>query len=159
VHPPRPTVDADAVEDEDVPGHRAGTSREGVDPREELVERERLHEVVVGAAAQPAHAIVDGVASGEHEDGRLDAAVSQRSREPHPVELGQHHVHDREVQVAGDGALEPGPAVATDVDGVSVGAEAPRDQLGEAVVVLDQKDVHRVIVAGDSPVSEILTGS
>src|SRR4051812_22142120 len=43
-------------------------------PRQQLCERERLRQVVVGAAVQAGHAVLDGVARGQHQHGR-----------PHPL--------------------------------------------------------------------------
>ena len=57
------------------------------DPREQLLERERLREVVVGTHVEAANPILDGVARREHQHGRpaagLDGAVgTPRSRRP-----------------------------------------------------------------------------
>ena len=48
--------------------------RQRAHPGDQLLERERLREVIVRARVQAAHAIVHGVAGGEHEDGRREAA-------------------------------------------------------------------------------------
>ena len=58
----------------------AGAAEQRAQPREQLVERERLDEVVVGAGVEPGHAVGDLVARGEHEDrgARLAARRSRR---------------------------------------------------------------------------------
>ena len=49
---------------------------ERADPREELVERERLDEVVIGAGIEAFHAVSHRSARGEHEDGHLVAGCA-----------------------------------------------------------------------------------
>ena len=59
---------------------RARTPRERLDAREQLLERERLRDVVVGAGAQRLDLRVDGVLRGEHEHGALEPVRAQRLR-------------------------------------------------------------------------------
>ena len=49
----------------------AGAAHQRAQARAQLVERERLHEVVVGAGVEAGHAVGHLVAGGEHEDGHL----------------------------------------------------------------------------------------
>src|ERR1700694_3878864 len=73
-------------------------------PCQHLAEREGLDEVVVGSGFQAVDAVVDRVSCREHEDGGLDALLSQSSCHLEAVEAGQHHVeHDRVVLVGGGG--------------------------------------------------------
>ena len=63
----------------------------------ELLEAERLHEVVVAAEGEAAHLVVGGVARGEEEDRRLHAVVAQPAAHLEAVEVGHHHVEDDQV--------------------------------------------------------------
>ncbi len=51
-------------------------------PGEQLVERERLHEVVVGAGVETGDAVGDLVARGQHQHGSAVAAVAQDPHRP-----------------------------------------------------------------------------
>src|SRR5262249_41817849 len=67
----RRLVEADRAGDEPwlgPAGGALGPAGEGPQTRGELVVAERLHDVVVGAGVETAHAIADRVAGGEHED-------------------------------------------------------------------------------------------
>ena len=87
---------------------------ERAQPRDELGERERLDEVVVGAAVEAGDAVLDRVARGEHEHGRPDAVVAQAAADLEAVDAGQHHVeHDR---VVVGGARHPQRVLALDGD-------------------------------------------
>jgi hypothetical protein len=77
-------------------------------PREQLGEGERLRQVVVGARVEPAHAVLDGVARGEHDDRRPDA----RGAHP-PARLDAVHVRHQDVEhhrVVGAGARQRSPS-------------------------------------------------
>jgi hypothetical protein len=78
-----------------------GPPQEGADARQELLEREWLEEVVVGARVEPGDAIPDGVAGGEHQDLRSVSA------EPH-APAGLDAVHARHQVVEHDGVGRPG---------------------------------------------------
>ena len=66
--------------------------------RRQLRERERLGQVVVRAAVEPAHPVLDRVASGQHQHRHPDAVGAQPPAGREPVEPGHHHVeHDRVV--------------------------------------------------------------
>src|SRR5216684_1208394 len=55
---------------------RPAATQERADPREELRQSERLHEIVIGPAVQPTHAIVDRVLRGEDQDRGLQATLA-----------------------------------------------------------------------------------
>ena len=61
------------------PASSLGPPQERAHAREELLERERLRHVVVGARVEPGDAVLDLDARGQHEDGqRLPRAASRR---------------------------------------------------------------------------------
>jgi len=73
-----------------------GAAQQRAQPREQLLERERLHQVVVGARVQPGDAVAHLVARGEHQDRRLGACAAQPPAGLDAVDVGHQHVeHDR----------------------------------------------------------------
>ena len=72
-----------------------GAAQERAQPGEQLVERERLHEVVVGAGVEPGDPIGHLVAGGQHEDRERAVAVAELAAHGEAVDVGHHHVeHD-----------------------------------------------------------------
>ena len=71
-----------------------GAANHGVDAGDELRERERLGQVVVGAKVEAADAIVNHVAGGQDEHRRPDAVGASRLQHRPAVELRQHQVEN-----------------------------------------------------------------
>ena len=73
-------------------------------PREQLLEAERLRNVVVGPALEAGHLHVDLVAGGEHDRRERLSAGAQLSQEVEPIDVGQSEVeqHQLELVVAGE---------------------------------------------------------
>ena len=88
----------------------------------ELLERERLDEVVVGAGIEPGHAVADRVARGEHQD-RDARSRRRRSRRAtsRPLDVRQPDVEDDALDagcVLRD--LQAAPAVGRDLHDVAI---------------------------------------
>ena len=67
--------------------------------REEFGEVERLGEVVVRAQVKAPHAVIEGVAGGQHQDRRPRPGGAHLPADLEPVDVGQTHVeHDRVVR-------------------------------------------------------------
>jgi len=116
------------------PGERA-------EPGDQLRERERLGQVVVGAAAEARDAVLDRAGGGEHEDARPHAG-DELSADVVPVQHGKVPVEHDDVVVVHEGAVEPGGAVKRGVDRHAFHPQARGDRLGELAVVLDHKHAH-----------------
>ena len=120
----------------------ARAAHERPQARQELVEREGFREVVVGPGVEPAHAVVDGIARGEHEDGRPSAGLADPTARLEPVDPGQHHVEDDRVVVV----LRRHPrAVLTrrnHVHRVALFLQPAPDQLRHPLMVLDDQHAH-----------------
>ena len=115
--------------------------------RDDLLEAERLGDVIVAARGEARDAVVEGVLRGEEQHGRLGAVGAHALQHLEPVDVGEHDVeHDR-----------VGPELAGDLHGaeaVGGGAHVPPlvpqghlQQLGERVLVVDDEHAHHRAVA------------
>ena len=118
--------------------HAAASCR--ANARGELLHRERLHEVVVGADLERVHAVVLRAAGGDDDDRRADPFVSRLLDHAPAVDAGEHEVEDADVGPLVAQAREPGLAV-RDADGVEPGRlEVARHPASDDVVVFDDQD-------------------
>ena len=112
----------------------------------QLVERERLHEIVVGAGVETGDAVGDLVAGGQHQHRRVIAPVAQDPADRQPVGPGHEHVeHDG----VGRELVDPQQRVVAVDRGVHVVALEPQralDRLADVRVVLD--DEHAALLPG-----------
>ncbi len=88
--------------------------------RLELLQGERLDQVVVGAGVEPRHPIVDGIARGEHQHRRAVAGVAQPAADLEPVDPGHRHVEHHRVVAHLRHAVERLAAVGGERDVVAV---------------------------------------
>ena len=127
-------------------GRDRGAPHQRAQPRDDLLEAERLGDVVVAAGGEPGDAVLDGVLRGEEQHRHVRVVAAHPAQHLEPVEVGEHHVeHDgirAEVlrgphggQPAGGGAHLP-PLV----------AQGHREQLGEVRLVVDHEHPNRAAV-------------
>ncbi len=109
---------------------------------EQLVERERFDEVVVGAEVEARDAIVDLIARGDDEDAGAEPPRTQPPQDRQTVELGHHEIEHERVVGVRLGEPQPFVAVAGRVDGVARLAQALRERSRERLVILDEQDTH-----------------
>ncbi|MDR9158743.1 hypothetical protein FEP45_03792 [Burkholderia multivorans] len=94
---------ADLVERERAVPHD-GRAAAGAAPRQraharlELVQRERLGHVVVGAEIEPFHALVDAVGGGQDQDREIGIARAQALQHVEPGHFGQAEIEDQQVE-------------------------------------------------------------
>jgi len=115
--------------------------------REQLVEGERLREVVVGPGVETGHAILDSLASGQHQHRRPDVLGAKSPADLEAVEPGQHHVEDDHVEARRLGHPDRFLTVPGDIGCMPFLAQAARQQLGKLALVLDDQHPHGCIVA------------
>jgi hypothetical protein len=80
-----------------VRARRLGPSQQRAQPRLELLQGERLDQVVVRARVEPGHAIVDRVARRQHQHRRPIARVAQSPAHLQPVDPGHRDIEDHRV--------------------------------------------------------------
>jgi hypothetical protein len=78
------------------PLHRPAT-HERAQAGKQLGERERLRQVVVGAAVESGHAILDSIAGGQHQYRGPGAGFAQPPASLEAVDPSEHHVEDDRV--------------------------------------------------------------
>ena len=122
---------------------RPGPAQEGAHARGQLDDRERLHEVVVGARVEAGHAVVDAVTRREHQDRRRDALRPQPAGDGEPVHPGHRHIEDDRVRRRCLGVREGRPTVGDSVDGVALGGERALEHPPDRGVVLDDEDARK----------------
>ena len=105
--------------------------------------RRGLDQIVVGAAVQPLHAVLDRIPGREHEYWRLQPARPKRPADLEAVASREHDVEDYQVEVRDVGPMERLIPVAGHVDGVALLGETPSDELGYSCLVFNQQHLHR----------------
>jgi hypothetical protein len=111
-------------------------------PGQQLVEPERLREVVVGAGIEAADHILDRVPGREHQDRGVAAFPPELAGHLKAVLLGQYDIeqdHVVLVDVGQHGGLVP---VRGDVHHVAFLLEALLDEAGDLSVVLHDENLH-----------------
>jgi hypothetical protein len=121
----------------EVPAERAQSRRQ-------LLEGERLDQIVVGAGVQAPDPVLDGVPRGQHQDREARALRPHTAGDIGPGNVRQadveHHGVDPAVRL---GDLERLLARCRQLDEVPLLLEHPRQQSTEARVVLNEEQVHR----------------
>ena len=121
---------------------RFSAAHDRAQARQQLGERERLRQIVVGAHVEPGDAILDRVARRQHQHRRPATLLPQLCQRLEPVDARQHHVeHDRVVGRRG-GHPDRVFACSRDVGGVTVRAKAPQQQGRHLQLVFDDEDSH-----------------
>jgi hypothetical protein len=133
-----------------------GPPQDRVDARHQLVRRERLDDVVVGAEPQPDDAVGLLAARGQQDDRKARArpALVERPQPPHhlqPVEAGEHQVEDHEVRPAVARQLERVRPVGGDARLVAGALEVAREHLGDRRLVVDDEQRPALVAIGLHP--------
>ncbi len=109
---------------------------------DELGERERLWQVVVGAHAQPLDAILDAARCRQHQDASADALGCQPLADLVAVKTRKIAVEHDHVVLVHARVDKPRLTVAGDVDRHALTAKPRGDGLGELSVILHNQYAH-----------------
>ena len=121
-------------------GDLLGPAQHGVDPREQLGERERLGDVVVGAEPQRGDLVELVLARRQHDHRDQVVGGAQRGEHLQPVLPGQVDVEQDQPEVLDLGLGQRVEPVARDRGGVAGELEVERQPGGDRVVILDDQD-------------------
>ena len=127
------------------PQRRAGTGigrppGQGTQPRHELLDRERLDQVVVRPCLQPHDAIRHGVARGQHQDRRGITLVAQASRHGEAVDRRHRHVEHDHVGRRPLGLDQRRASIGGHADLVALRGQRPLEHPAQRRVVVDDQD-------------------
>jgi D-alanyl-D-alanine carboxypeptidase/D-alanyl-D-alanine-endopeptidase (penicillin-binding protein 4) len=121
---------------------RRGPPTQRPDPGHQLVEGERLGQVVVGAELQPLDPVGDRTARGEHQHPGQRAGRHQVGADLVAVDTRQVPVQHHDVVPGHQGHLVSRRSVGGDVDGEPLAPQPARDGLGQGLFVLDHEHPH-----------------
>ena len=105
-HLVRRGVQAQVGEDERFLMLVSGAAQQRADAGQQLVERERLDEVVVGTGVEAGDAIGDAVAGGQQQDRQARLGRAQTAADLQSVDTGQHDINDDEIGQLAEGFVE-----------------------------------------------------
>ncbi len=120
----------------------AAPPEQRADPGEQLVKAERLREVVIGAAVEPAHDVLDRIARRQHQDRRVASLAPEFLRHLKPGLLREHDVEQDHVVLVDVGQHRGFRAVGGDVHDVTFLLESLLDEAGNLPVVFHQENFH-----------------
>src|SRR5581483_7180499 len=123
-------------------GRLAPSPEVDADAGDQLVERERLREVVVRAEVEAPQLRRQVGARREHEHREVRPLAPELGEQPHPVEPRQQQVEDDELVRLGEPEAQTGRAVLDAVDRKALGLEPQSQELEDPRFVLDDQDPH-----------------
>jgi hypothetical protein len=116
-----------------------GAAQDGLDAGHELLEAERLDQVVVTAGAEPPHLVVGAVPGCEEDDGRAAVLLAPAAAHLEAVEVGQHDVEDDQVGLDDLGGVDGLPPARDGVDLVPRVAQRSLEHEPQVVLVVDEQ--------------------
>ena len=141
-HPMGSEVEPEVTDREDLGTAHVASPRQGMQPGQQLVEGERLDQVVVRAGAEARDPVAYGAECGQHQDRRPVVDRPDPAAHLEPVDVGQHQVEDDHVvrPLGGEpDAVQPG---GRHVRGHAFLAQPLLEETHELRLVLDQEDPH-----------------
>ena len=109
-------------------------------PGDQLVELERLRQVVVRAAVETGHRVGGGGACGQHDDRHALVEAAHPAQHLEAVDAGQADIEQDQVELVAAGELDRGQAVVGHPAGVPGRGQALRDERRDAFLVLDHQN-------------------
>jgi hypothetical protein len=109
-------------------------------PGDELIEAERLGHIIVGTHRQAAHLGLGRVARRQEEDRHAQLIGGEPPLDLETVEVGQHHVKHDQVRPKRRRRRQRAAAALRDLDLEALIAHRRRDELGNALLVIDDEE-------------------
>ena len=136
---PRSGIEHHVADGEDVGAAPTRPAQKGAQSGEQLLECERLHQVVVRTSVEAGDAVGDGLPGRQHQDGGAVAAGADAARRLETVDVRHHHVeHDHIRALVHDGRQCLG-AIASRQHLISLEAKGALDGFTNAAVVFDDQ--------------------
>ena len=133
----------EVTDDEDrdgLVGDDGGAPHQGAQPGDDLLEAERLGDVVVAAGGQAGHPVLDRVLGGQEEHRHVGVVAAHPAQHLEAVEVGEHHVERHRVGLELAGGPDRSDAGGRGADLPALVAQRHAQQLGEVVLVVDDED-------------------
>jgi hypothetical protein len=137
-------VDAEVARLEDCRPLERAAAHKRAQAGEQLSERERLRQVIVGASVETRDSILECTTRGQHQDRRPDPVLAQAAAGLEAVDPRQHHVQDEGVVLGRGGHPERVLSAPGDVDREPLLAQPTAQQGGHLHLVLDDQDAHLI---------------
>ena len=109
---------------------------------EQLVEGERLDEIIVGSSIQTDDALMNAVTSRDHENRNVDLFVSEPRQYLQTAEIWKPQIQKHEVEGLGRDAGIPVLACSFDDNVVVFGLKPFLDRVSDLPLVFDHQDAH-----------------
>ena len=117
----------------------AGPPQDHAQPRDHLFETERLGDVVVAAEGQTCDLVLQGVAGGEEQGGRLDAVGAEPAQHSEAVHARHHDVEDDGVRTHFAGLVQSGGTAGGGVHFETLELQADRQKLDDVRLVVNHQ--------------------
>jgi hypothetical protein len=120
---------------------------ESPETREQLIDRKRFGQVVIGAGVQPVNAVVQRIACCQHEHRRLPAGSTVSPADLEAVQIRQSQIEYHEIVRAHRKGLERGPARVYVINCPRNLPEGTAEEVGQLRLVFDDQDAHGTLFA------------
>jgi hypothetical protein len=115
-------------------------AQQGTQAGEQLLHRERLGHVVVGASVQPRDTVGDGPARGEHQRPRGHALGPQPVEQLEPLDRRKPPIDQQQLIPARQPEVQGRVTIRRQIDREPLGPQQLAQHLGQRPLVLDQQD-------------------
>src|SRR5579872_1244591 len=120
--------------------HGGAAPRQRFDARQQFGEHERLDQIIVAAAAQPAHAVIDFAERAHDQRRRVDAGFAQLADDHKTVDARQHAIDGHHRVAARQAEPQAVVAVVGEIDLITARAEKVDELTSGFRIVFDDED-------------------
>ena len=135
-------VDREVGDGEDIGRAAAVLARDDTQPRQKLIKRKRLDEIIIRPGVEPAHAVGYAVFRREEDDRRLAAALAHLRQERKAVHARHHHIEHNGVILRALQIIQSLYAIETGVNAVALGSERFGENAVEVLFIFHDQNTH-----------------